>query len=199
MVELAGNRLLIIGLSLIAAGTLGFHQIPGMIAEDAGGNHWINAVYCSVMTLTTVGFGDICPSDKITNVGRAFIVLLSFSGLGMFCGPVMDYSATWTKNVPGGALGALTATIGLGVALFTVLEGMTELEAAYFTVITGTTIGYGDIGPQTDAGRLVTAFFAILVINVVGALLDPAKDFLSEYCLDESAEDAKNDSHKKDD
>uniref|UniRef100_A0A7S2IBQ3 Potassium channel domain-containing protein n=1 Tax=Helicotheca tamesis TaxID=374047 RepID=A0A7S2IBQ3_9STRA len=197
MSTLAWKRLLLMGISLIAAGTIGFHQIPGMIDEDAGGNHLINSIYCSVMTLTTVGFGDICPSENITHVGRAFIVVLSFCGLGMFCGPVMDFSASWTKKVPGGALGAFVVTLGLGIAVFTVAEEMSELEAAYFSIITGTTIGYGEMGPKTDVGRLVTAVFAILVINVVGGLLDPAKEFLSSFCVDKSAEASKKDPEKK--
>ena len=59
----------------------------------------------------------------------------------MFCGPVMDFASSWTNGVPGGALGAALTTLGLGIGLFSVLEDISELEAAYYTVITGTTIG----------------------------------------------------------
>ena len=120
-------------------------------------------------------------------IGRAFIVVLSFCGLGMFCGPVMDSASSWTQDVPGGAIGAALTTLALGIGLFTVLEGFSETEAAYFTFIVGSTIGYGDKSPSSDAGKIAAAIFAILVINVTGGLLEPAASFLSSYCTKRDA------------
>ena len=131
----------------------------------------------------SVGFGDICPGADMDTIGRTFIVLLSFCGLGMFCGPVMDFASSWTQDVPGGAIGAALTTLTLGVGLFTVLEGFTETEAVYFTFVVGSTIGYGDKSPSSDAGKIAAAIFAILVINVTGGLLEPAASFLSSYCM----------------
>ena len=37
----------------VVLGMVGFYTIPGLIAPDAGGNPFVNAFYCSVMTLTT--------------------------------------------------------------------------------------------------------------------------------------------------
>ena len=134
-----------------------------------------------------VGFGDICPGADMDIIGRAFIVVLSFCGLGMFCGPVMDFASSWTQDVPGGAIGAALTTLALGIGLFTVLEGFSETEAAYFTFIVGSTIGYGDKSPSSDAGKIAAAIFAILVINVTGGLLEPAASFLSSYCTKRDA------------
>ena len=120
-------------------------------------------------------------------IGRAFIVVLSFCGLGMFCGPVMDFASSWTQDVPGGAIGAALTTLALGVGLFTVLEDFSETEAAYFTFIIGSTIGYGDKSPSSDAGKIAAAIFAVLVINVTGGLLEPAASFLSSYCTKKDA------------
>jgi hypothetical protein len=129
----------------------------------------------------SVGYGDICPAD-LSHSGRAFITILAFLGLGMFCGPVMDFASSWTNGVPGGALGAALTTLGLGIGLFSVLEDISELEAAYYTVITGTTIGFGDITPHSDAGKIAAAIMMVLTINVVGGLLQPAKSFLCTLC-----------------
>lgn len=101
----------------------------------------------------------------------------------MFCGPVMDYASTWTNRVPGGVYGIAITALSLGIALFGHLEGMSSAEAGYFCIVTGTTIGYGDIGPKTDMGKIATAVYAILVVNVVSALLEPAKGFLSRLCV----------------
>ena len=171
---------LALGVALVFAGAVGFHELPGMIsAESPSANKWIDSLYCSVITLTTVGYGDICP-DAPNDQGKLFLVLLSFLGLGLFCGPIMDLASSWRHSVPGGNVGTVIATIGLGVGLFTHFEGMSVKDAAYYSVITGTTIGYGDMAPVTDNGKIAAALYAIVAVNVVGALLDPCKDFLLE-------------------
>mmetsp|Transcript_8271 Transcript_8271/g.13373 ORF Transcript_8271/g.13373 Transcript_8271/m.13373 type:complete len:160 (+) Transcript_8271:47-526(+) len=157
MADLSTSRLLAVATTLIVIGTIGFHSIKGMIDEDAGGNHLVNAFYCSAMTLTTVGYGDICPSDKMTHIGKLFIVALSFCGLGMFCGPVMDFSASWKERIPGGVVGPGIFALVFGTSLFMQIEDMEWHSAVYFAIITGTTVGYGDLGPKTDYGRFTTA------------------------------------------
>jgi len=142
-----------LGMALVALGAVGFHELDGMVAADAGGDPWVNAVYCSVITLTTVGYGDICPAAPALE-GKVFLIALSFAGLGFFCGPIMDLTSSWSNSVPGGKLGVVVATLGLGVAMFTKLEGWAPMDAVYYSTITGTTIGYGDMYPQTDNGKL---------------------------------------------
>lgn len=50
-------------------------------------------------------------------------------------------------------------------------------------LLAGTTIGYGDISPKSDVGKLAVAMYAVLAINVVASMLEPARDFLLEFCL----------------
>lgn len=49
----------------------------------------------------------------------------------------------------------------VGTLGFHLLEGMSLLESVYLTVISLTTIGYGDIVPKTPAGRIFTMFLVI--------------------------------------
>jgi voltage-gated potassium channel len=58
--------------------------------------------------------------------------------------------------------------VAIGVVGFWYLEGLTLFEAFYMTTTTITTVGYGDITPQTFYGRLFTA---VLVITGVGIVL----------------------------
>ena len=90
-----------------------------------------------------------------------------------------------SRSRRGGVPGVAAATVGLGVALFTQLEGWEPLDAAYYSVITGTTIGYGDKAPVTDNGKLAAAVYALIAVNVVGGLLSPAADYLSALCADD--------------
>ncbi len=53
MTQLSTTRLMTMASAISTIGTLGFYVINGMIVDDAGGNPWINAFYCSVITLTT--------------------------------------------------------------------------------------------------------------------------------------------------
>ena len=175
------TKMLGLGLGIVAVAAFGFRELPGMIADDAEGDKNINALYCATITLATVGYGDICPSNP-DPTGKAFVIALCFIGMGFFCGPVMDFAASWRNSVPGGVLGVAAATIGTGVAVFTQLEEWEPLTAAYYCVVTGTTIGYGDVTPKTDNGKLAAALYTLVAVNVVGGLLQPAADFLSKFC-----------------
>ena len=175
-------KVVALGAGLILLGAWGFHELPGMIATegDISQNKWIDAFYCSIITLTTVGYGDICPADLTGHdSSKLFLVVFAFLGLGFFCGPVMDFAAQWANEVPGGNATSLITAIALGIGLFSHFEGWDAKDSAYYSVITGTTIGYGDMYPKTDNGKIAAAFFAIVAVNVVGALLGPAQDILN--------------------
>ncbi|WP_045392608.1 potassium channel family protein [Falsirhodobacter sp. alg1] len=45
-------------------------------------------------------------------------------------------------------------------------EGWSWLDAAYFSVITISTIGYGDFSPQTAMGKVFTIFYVISGLGI---------------------------------
>lgn len=61
--KLSSTRVILLGIGLVTAGAIGFHEIPGMIAENAEGSKLVNAFYCSVMTLTTYVYACITLAD----------------------------------------------------------------------------------------------------------------------------------------
>jgi voltage-gated potassium channel len=59
------------------------------------------------------------------------------------------------------ALVALAAVIVMGVFGYMFIEGYTLLQAFYMTVITVSTVGYGEVEPLSEAGQLFTSFLII--------------------------------------
>ena len=62
----------------------------------------------------------------------------------------------------------LLVIIIFGTIAFKTIEGVTLTEAFYFIIVTIATVGYGDIHPVTDAGRLLTI---VLIVLGVGTFL----------------------------
>lgn len=63
-------------------------------------------------------------------------------------------------------------TLGVGTVAYHYIEKLSWVDSLYFSTITLTTIGYGDITPQTDAGKLFTVFYVIVGISIVGAFVN---------------------------
>lgn len=55
----------------------------------------------------------------------------------------------------------------LGSVTYRYLEGWSWLDSAYFSIITLTTVGYGDFSPQTSAGKLFTIFYIFIGIGII--------------------------------
>jgi len=66
--------------------------------------------------------------------------------------------------------------IGCGSATYKYLEGWSWVDAVYFSVITITTIGYGDVAPQTDAGKMFTIFYIIIGLGVILNFIETIHD-----------------------
>jgi voltage-gated potassium channel len=66
------------------------------------------------------------------------------------------------------AVVGLSAITAIGTVGYTLVEGMDWLDAAYMTVITMSTVGYGEVQPLSTEGRLFTI---VLILCSVGFAL----------------------------
>lgn len=57
--------------------------------------------------------------------------------------------------------------LGIGSVAYHYIEGWSWINSLYFSVITLTTIGYGDFSPTTDAGKLFTILYIIIGIGII--------------------------------
>jgi len=81
--------------------------------------------------------------------------------------------------------------IFLGVHIYHKVEGWSYLDSTYFLVITATTIGYGDLTPQTDFGKIITIFYSFVGVAVVFYLISLIGNFIFKRRLKEKVEEIK--------
>lgn len=69
------------------------------------------------------------------------------------------------------SVSTLLGWIGLGTLIFKQLESWTWIQAFYFSVVTVTTVGYGDLSPSSDGSRLFTAIYILVGVSIGVAAL----------------------------
>lgn len=67
---------------------------------------------------------------------------------------------------------AVIIVLGAGTFVFHFVEGWRWLDAFYFSVVSLTTVGYGDFTPKTDAGKLLTTLFLFIGIGLMAGLIN---------------------------
>ncbi|MBT7073165.1 MAG: two pore domain potassium channel family protein [Anaerolineae bacterium] len=61
--------------------------------------------------------------------------------------------------------------LGLGTWFYARVEGWNILDSLYFSVITLTTVGYGDFAPQTPAGKLFTILYILIGLGLISGFV----------------------------
>lgn len=76
-------------------------------------------------------------------------------------------------------------TVLTGTWFYAQFEGLRWLDAFYFSVITLTTIGYGDFAPETDIGKVFTIFYVITGVGIMVGFVTTIFDHLQEARMNE--------------
>ncbi len=79
----------------------------------------------------------------------------------------------WRKEAFRGLLWITLTTIFIGTWFYHRFEPTitTWVDAYYFTVITLTTIGYGDMGPTIPLTRIFTTFYVFAGLGIIAGLI----------------------------
>ena len=195
----SATRIHSLAAALLAASTL-------LLKACEPGISTIDALYLSVMTFTTIGYGDV--PFPVSPAGRAAVAFLALVGVAFFAA-VIELFGRAREATDGAAWRALglgtTATAALmllanlvvGVLLCEALVDDANLpkgsilNAIYWSVITSTSVGFGDFHPTTDVGKLSICVYALVSMQVAGNAMDSAKTFLLRACTVQVQEHAK--------
>ncbi|MCO5571020.1 hypothetical protein L7F22_024751 [Adiantum nelumboides] len=164
-------------------------------------NLFVDALYFCVVTMTTVGYGDLVPKGVPERLLTCVYVFLGFGLVGLLLGSAADFLVERQEIMLVNALSenekdsgysefsassqekkvwlkvAIAGTIFLvlfvvGVIVMIEVEGLGFVEAFYLVCVTVTTLGYGDFSFQTTGGRAFAAFWILFsTVNVAQLFL----------------------------
>ena len=63
-------------------------------------------------------------------------------------------------------LGLVFAVVAVATTFFHYVEGWAWIDSYYFTVVTLSTVGYGDMTPKTDAGKIGATILIFVGLGV---------------------------------
>jgi voltage-gated potassium channel len=70
-----------------------------------------------------------------------------------------------------GVVVLLLVVLAGGTAFYTQAESWSVVDSIYFTTITLTTIGYGDLTPSSDAAKIFTVVYSLVGIGLMGTFI----------------------------
>ncbi|KAI3964344.1 hypothetical protein MKX01_024961 [Papaver californicum] len=152
-------------------------------------NEILDAIYFCIVTMTTVGYGDLVPNSVATKLLACAFVFTGMALVGFFLSKSADYlvekqEALLAKclhmNKKVGALellkeletnrvkykfiinsGLLLLLIVVGTIFLTRVEKLSLVDAFYCVCSTITTLGYGDKSFSTKVGRIFAVFWIL--------------------------------------
>ena len=80
--------------------------------------------------------------------------------------------STWARHSFNIVASLSAAALVVGTVVYRLLEDWGWVDSFYFSVITLTTVGYGDLSPSTQASKLFTVVYVVSGISLIGAYLN---------------------------
>ena len=148
----------------------------------------LECIYFVVVTLSSVGFGDLTPQTDVMRLFTSAYILVGVGILGTALGEVVSSLLDTDGSTAGkfirllsgagekteddgeGAVSAslaptlltVAATVALGTGAISYFDAsLSPVQALYYSIVTVTTVGYGDFVPQSDASRAFMTVYAL--------------------------------------
>ena len=108
--------------------------------------------------------------DERTRAQTA-VVAISATVLSPFIVLYRALGDIWRDRASRGILIMAAVLLLAGTVIFMLIEELSPIDSFYFSFITLATIGYGDISPSTDVGKLVTVVYSFAGLGIMAALI----------------------------
>lgn len=182
------RKVAIILMVYLGVGTLIFYlvrnQIKGMKTD-----RFLDALYFTIVTMTTVGYGDLVPNSDLTKLLACAFVFSGMALMGLILSKAADYLVEkqevllikaihmHQKVGPSEILKELETNktrykfilvlflllilVIAGTIFLVTVEKLDVIDALYCVCSTITTLGYGDKSFSTQAGRIFAVFWIL--------------------------------------
>jgi hypothetical protein len=188
--------------------------------------------YLSIITFTTVGYGDFSPKTPHMKVFTIFYICIGLMIIAQLVDTAFDYlvqkrleqnkekvlkawfgrkdeeeedndpdeeatQASGMDDFPhnhfqwnlmralAGTLLQIGAIVVVGASFYYLVDGFSIVDAFYFTMMTTSTVGYGDIVPSNDVSRAFTCLFSVFGTIGFGRAVSDFIDALTDQRLHE--------------
>ncbi|XAR67374.1 hypothetical protein NMG60_11002103 [Bertholletia excelsa] len=172
----------------LGAGAICFYLVRHQIVGKKS-NGILDAVYLCIVTMTTVGYGDLVPNSVPTKLLACAFVFSGMVMVGLVLSKAADYLVEKQEILLVKALhmckrigqtdilkeieinrvrykcfvafAFLLVLIGVGTTFLATVENLDLVDAFYCVCCTVTTLGYGDKSFSTKAGRVFAVFWIL--------------------------------------
>ncbi|KAK6269505.1 hypothetical protein POUND7_006610 [Theobroma cacao] len=172
----------------LGVGTICFYMVRNQIRGEKT-NGILDAVYFCVVTMTTVGYGDLVPNSNLTKLLACAFVFTGMALIGLVLTKAADYlvekqetllvkalhmhqkvgQLEILKEIENNrikykfymALILLIVLILTGTIFLSKVENLDLIDAFYCVCSTITTLGYGDKSFSTEGGRIFAVFWIL--------------------------------------
>ncbi|CAM8915369.1 unnamed protein product [Rhodiola kirilowii] len=154
----------------------------------------VDALYFCIVTMCTIGYGDITPNSTATKLFSIMFVLVGFGFIDILMSGMVSYVLDLQENyllktVKGDrgdrdaagsllidvkkgrmrirmkvalALGVVVLCIAVGVGVMHFVENLGWLDSFYLSVMSVTTVGYGDRAFESMTGRIFASIWLLV-------------------------------------
>ncbi len=81
-------------------------------------------------------------------------------------------SQAWNRNAFRYLAGLALMVLLIGTVVYRIIEDWSWVDSFYFSSVTLTTVGFGDLSPSTDLSKIFTVFYIFSGISLIGATLN---------------------------
>jgi len=139
---------------------------------------WDDALYFCVVTMTTVGYGDLVPTTDMSKIFAVFYIVfgLSFAAtcLGLVVAHIQGYVDSMMTKIPRKdrhfwqivtSLTTISILIGVGATFVYWFEGWEPVDAIYWAVVTSSSVGYGDLTIESQETRWFNTVYMLFAVG----------------------------------